>query len=418
MRKSLILGSSAGVTILAAPMIGHLAAYAAANTLTRLIPDLYAAVDVVSRELVGMIPGVTRNATAERAAVGQAVVWPITPQLGTFDVTPAMAVPEPTDRVIANDTMTITKSKGVEFGWTGEEQRGLNQGGPGYLTIQADLFAQGLRTLVNLIEADLVTEAAINASAATGTAGVTPFASNVGDSAQVRKLLDDAGAPLSERSLIIDTSAGAALRTLQNLTRVNEAGTNMTLRDGELLNLNGLSIKETGQPYYTTTYGTAASATTNTTGYAKGATSITIASAGTGTIIAGDFISFAGDSRKYRVTAGDTDVSNGGTITIAAPGLIIPIPAVATAITVARPTSGAYTRNVAFSRNAMALAARAPALPQEGDLAMERMIITDVRSGLPFEVSLYPGYRKVRAEVAMAWGVKATKKEHIVALLG
>lgn len=401
---------------LAAPFILS-GAYASANTLTRLIPDLYAAIDVVSRELVGMIPAVTRNVNAERAAVGESVVWAVTPQLGTFNVTPAMAVPEPTDRVIGNDTLTITKSKGVEFGWTGEEQRGLNNG-PGYLSIQADLFAQGLRTLTNEIETDLVTEAATNASAATGTAGTTPFASNVGDSAQVRKLLDDAGAPLSDRSLIIDTGAAAAMRTLQNLTRVNEAGTTMTLRDGELLNLNGLSIHETGQPNTFSGYGTAAGATTNNAGYAKGTTTITLASAGTGTIVAGDFISFAGDSRKYRVATGDADVSNGGTVVLAAPGLIQAIPAVATAITVARPASGPYIRNVAFQRSAMHLVARAPALPAEGDLAMDRMLLTDPRSGLVFEVSLYPGYRKIRAEVAMAWGVKATKKEHIVSLLG
>jgi len=401
---------------LAAPFLLS-GAYASANTLTGLIPDLYAAIDVVSRELVGMIPSVTRNVSAERAAVGENVVFPVTPQLPTFNVTPAMAVPEPADRTIGTDTMSITNSEGVEFGWTGEEQRGLNNG-VGYLTIQADLFAQGLRTLVNKIEAGGVAAAAAAASAATGTAGVTPFATTVGDSAQVRKLLDDAGAPQSDRSLIGDTSMGAALRTLQNLTRVNEAGTMMTLRDGELLNLNGLSIKETGQPSMALTYGTAAGATTTTAGFAKGATTIALASAGTGTIIAGDFISFAGDSRKYRVITGDTDTSNGGNVIISAPGLIQPIPAVATAITVARPASGPYVRNVAFPRHAMHLIARAPALPQGGDLAMDRMLLTDPRSGLVFEVSLYPGYRKIRAEVAMSWGWKATKKEHIVALLG
>ena len=413
MRKSIILHNS---TVLAAPFILS-GAYGSANTLTNLIGDLYAALDVVSRELVGMIPGVTRNASAERAALGQAVTWPVAPVMGTFNVTPAMAVPEPADRTIGNDSMTITKSKGVEFGWTGEEQRGLNVQGPGYLTIQADMFAQGLRTLTNEIEADLVAAAAAAATVATGTAGTTPFASNVGDSAQVRKLLDDAGAPGSERSLIIDTTSGAALRTLANLTKANEAGTNMTLRDGQLLDLNGLSIRETGQPYNVASHGTAASATTDATGYAKGATTITLAVAGTGTILAGDFISFAGDSRSYRVVTGAGAVS-GATIVIASPGLQEAIPAAATAITVNRPTSGASTRNVAFSRDAMALAARAPALPEGGDLAMDRMLLTDPRSGLVFEVSLYPGYRKVRAEVAMSWGVKAIKPAHIVALLG
>lgn len=414
MRKSRLILPSAAAFAIAAPFV---ITTAHANTLTNLIPQLYAAIDVVSRELVGMVPAVTRNVSAERAALGQAVAWPIAPKMPTFNVTPAMTVPEPADVTIGNDTITITKSKGVEFGWTGEEQRGLAAPGVGYLTIQGDLFAQGLRTLVNEIETDLAVAAAAAASAATGTPGTTPFATNVGDSAQVRKLLDDNGAPMSERSMIIDTSAGAALRTLSNLSRVNEAGTAMTLRDGQLLDLNGLSIKESAGIPRTTVAGTAASATTNNAGYAKGATTITLASAGTGTIITGDFIKFAGSSRYYRVVTGDADVSNGGTVVIAAPGLIDPIPAVATAITVAT-AAGGYVRNVAFSRNAMQLAARAPALPEGGDIASDRLTLTDPRSGLVFEVSLYRGYRKIRAEVAMAWGVKAAKAEHIVALLG
>lgn len=409
MRKNALRAS----TLITSPAI---LSGAYANTLTRLIPDLYAAVDVVSRELVGMIPSVTRNVSAERAAVGQAVVYPISPSRGTFDVTPAMQIPEPADVAIGNDYISITKSKGVEFGWTGEEQRGLNTGA-GYQTVTADNFAQALRRLTNEIESDLFIAGAAAASSATGTAGTTPFATNVGDSAQLRKLLDDNGAPLSERSMVIDTTAGAALRTLQNLTRVNEAGTQMTLRDGELLNIHNFSIKESAQAVRTLVAGTGASATTGTAGYAKGATTIALASAGTGTILAGDYISFAGDSRKYLVVTGDADVSDGGSIVIAAPGLMQAIPAVATNITVARATGG-YVRNLGFSRNAIHLVARAPALPAEGDAAVDRIPLIDPRSGLVYEVSLYQGYRKIRAEVAMAWGVKATKPEHIAALLG
>lgn len=384
-----------------------------ANTLTGLIPDLFAGMDVVSRELVGFIPSAFRNSSAERAAIDEAVSYPITPSLASANIVPAMAIPEPTDRTIGVDNIKITKAKMVEFGFVGEEQKGLNNG-PGFLTIQADLFAQGLRTLVNEMEIDLATEAMMNASRAFGTAGTTPFGSNVGESAQLKKILDDNGAPLSERALIIDTSAGASLRTLSNLTRVNEAGTAMTLRDGELLNLNGFSLKESAG-IRTFTKGTNnGSAATNTAGYAIGATVITLGSAGTGTILAGDYITFAGDTNKYLVVSGDADVSNGGSITIAAPGLRVAIPTSATVIT----TVGNSVRNIGFTRSALHLVTRAPALVNGEDAASESMMLTDPRSGLTFEIRVYKGYRKTRYEVAAAWGVKATKRAHIAALLG
>lgn len=386
---------------------------ASANTLTGLIPDLYAGLDVVSRELVGLIPSVFRNASVERCAVGEKLTYPITPELAAADISPAMTVPEPTDRVIANDYITITKSRGVDFGWVGEEQKGINNG-PGFLSLQGDLFAQGLRTLTNEIETDLATEIYANASRAYGTAGATPFGTNTGETAQVRKILDDNGCPASERSLVIDTTAGASLRTLTNLTKVNEAGTSMTLRDGELLNLNGFSIKESAK---ITSYavGTASNtATTNTTGYAVGTTTITLASTGSGTILAGDVITIAGDSNKYVVKTGNAAVGSGGTIVLRAPGLRVAVPASAQTITVV----ARATRNAAFTRTAVHLGMRAPALPTEGDVAFDRFTIIDPRSGLNFEISLYRGYRKIRAEVAAAWGVKAVKPAHIATLLG
>lgn len=400
-----IMGSNVPFNILSG-------AYAGANTLTNLIPSLYAGLDVVSRELVGFIPSVTRNASAERAAVGEPVTYPISPSMAASNVTPAMTIPEPTDRVVGNGSITITKARLVEFGFVGEEQKGLNNG-PGYSTVQADFFSQALRTLTNEIEVDLATEASLNASRAFGTAGTTPFATNTGETAQIKKILDDNGAPMSERSLIIDTTSGAALRTLTQLTKANEAGTTMTLRDGMLLDLNNFLIKESAG-IVTRVAGNAASATTNAAGYAVGATVITLASAGTGAILAGDYVSFAGDTNRYLVVSGDADTSNGGTITIAEPGLRVAMSAATKLITV----TATSVRNIGFTRSALHLVARAPALPQEGDAAIDSMMLEDPRSGLNFEVRLYAGYRKIRAEVAMAWGVKAVAPRHIAALLG
>ena len=396
-----------------APMIGNLPAYA--NSLSAIMGDIYASLDVVSREMIGFANSVMRAPSAERAAVGQTVTYPIAPPQTASDIVPAMVPPSGNDNAFGVGTMAITKARAVKFNFTGEEVRGLNvSGGPNFLTVQGMFIAQAFRTIANEVERDLAAEAAANASRAYGTAGTTPFAADsLTELAQLKKILDDNGAPAGTRSAILNSTAAANLITVKNLTRVNEAGSQMTLRDGELLDIFGFSLKQTGQPA-SHTAGTAASATTNAAGYAVGATVITLASAGTGTFLPGDVVTFAGDANKYLVVAGDPDVSNGGTITIAAPGLREAIPAAATAIT----RSASYdAAAVGFSMDAMHLAARAPEAGP-ADLAVDSTLVTDARSGITFDIRIYAGYRMMYGEVGLAWGVHASKPEHIALVLG
>lgn len=399
-----------------APMIGHMPAYA--NTLTAIIGDIYTAMDVVSRELVGYIPSVMRAPGVEAAAVGQTVTYPIAPAQTATDITPAMTPPSGNDNLFDVGTMTITKARAAKFNFVAEEQRALNAGsGPNYQSAQSMIVAQGLRTLTNEVEGDLATTAHQAASRAFGTAGTTPFGTSVdhlNDLAQIRKILDDNGAPASGRSMVLNTSAGANLRSVKNLTRVNEAGDQMTLRQGELMDIFNLSVKETGQSR-SHTAGTATSATTNNAGYAVGARTITLASAGTGTFLANDIVTFAGDANKYRLVSGDADVSGGGNIVLAAPGLRQAIPASATAIT----RSASYSvAGVGFSMDAIHLAARPPARPVQGDLAIDVTLVTDPRSGITYEFAVYPGYRMMYGEIGLAWGTHASKVEHIALLQG
>lgn len=379
-----------------------------ANVLTPFIPDLYQALDEVSRELVGFVPSVARNSSAARAAVGENVIVPVSTALQSKDCSPAMQVPEPDEFTLDNVAIAINKSKNVSFGLNGEEYQGLNNG-IGANQVLAENFKQAIRTLVNEMEIDVAKEAAINASRAFGTAGSTPFESDLKAAAQIKKILDDNGAPSVGRSLIIDTNAGVNLRGLTQLTNAGNAGTTMTLRQGELLPLFGLSIKESAG-IYNGVAGTATGATVNAAEI--GATELTLKAGTSGTIKAGDYITLAGDSNKY-VVMEEVAVSSSNKIKIAKPGLRVAASDGASVSVVA-----SSARNIAFTQNAIQLVTRAPALPGGRDSAVDSYMLTDARSGMSFEVRVYNGYRKMRAEVACAWGVKAIKPEHIAALLG
>lgn len=389
-----------------------------ANTITSLFPVIYEALDTVSRELVGMVPSVSLSASSEMAAKDQPITSFVAPASSASDITPGVTPPNDGDQTIGNVQLIITKLRRVPVRWAGEDSRSLDAvGGPGRSNIQTDQFAQAFRTLTNEMENDL-TALHISASRAAGTAGTTPFGfsstkSGFDDVAEARKILVDNGAPGADLQLVLGTTAGAKLRSLAQLNNAQASADTSFLRQGILLPIHGVDLRESGATK-TFTKGTGASSTTNNAGYAVGATVITLAVAGTGTILAGDVITFAGDANQYVVASGDADVSNGGTITLAAPGLRVTLAASAIAITVVATS----VRNMIFHRNAMVLATRVPARPKEGDLAVDVTQVTDPRSGITFAIAMYKQYYQVQYEVAVAWGVKAVKTEHMGLLLG
>jgi hypothetical protein len=381
------------------------------NTLTNLIPDAYAALDVVSRELVGFIPAVARDPRADRVAVGQTLrVFQTPANTAGRDITPAMSLPTAAYQTIANKDVTISKSRQFPFSWTGEEAYAMDRG-PGFLTIRQDQIAQAIRAALNEIESDLAEAAYKGASRAYGTAGTTPFqtAGDYSDSAQTRKILDDNGAPPSDRHLVLNTSAGATIRGKQG--QVHMIGDASLARQGVLLDQSAFAIRESAQ-VPTVTKGTGAGYLVDlVAGYAIGDTAIHV-DTGTGTILAGDVVTFAGDANKYVVAtgfAGDGD----GDIALAAPGLRQTL-----ANNVAMTIGNDFAANVGFLRNAILLATRLPEVPPEGDMAKDRVTIVDPATGIAFDFAVYPGDHMNTYVVEAAWGVRAIKPEHIAILLG
>jgi hypothetical protein len=177
-----------------------------------------------------------------------------------------------------------------------------------------------------------------------------------------------------------------------------------------------MDIRESGQ-VVSQTAGAMASATTSNAALTVGQTVLPLAAAGTGVVAAGDIITLANDTNQYVVTSVSFAGANPGasdTITIAAPGLRKAQSAATRAITVIATSS----RNMAFNRSAIVLATRLPERPSAGDMAIDVTTLVDPRSGLAFEVAIYPGYRKVVYEVSLAWGFAVIKPEHTALLIG
>lgn len=379
-----------------------------ANVLTALAADIYKAADIVGREQVGIIPSGIINGGTERVGMGGIVRSHFTRVAAVGTITPSMTIPEGTDQTVDNKTLTIDQTASVKIPWTGEDVKNVNNGS-GFETVYGDQIAQAMRSIVNQIEVFMFGLAYKAASRAYGTAGTTPFASGFAEVPQIRKILMDNGCPFDGQvSLVMNTAASAALRSLAQLQKANESGGTQLLRQGTLLDLQGIMLKESAGITQVTKGGGTSYVTSGST--APGVTDIALVT-GSGTVLAGDVVTFAADAaNKYVVGTG---VAAPGTISLNKPGALVTI-ATANAMTI----GNSYTPNLAFHKSALELACRPYASPPGGDAAVDSLVVQDPWSGLTFEVKAYKGYNKAMFDVQCVYGGRAWKPEFIAALMG
>jgi hypothetical protein len=388
-----------------------------ANTLTGLAPDIYRAADIVGRELVGAIPSVTINSDGStRIAKNEKVISFFTrPPVVNTTYTPSMTIPEGDDQTIDQKFLTVNQVANVKIPWTGEDQKYIDNGS-GFETVFGDQIAQAMRAITNTIEAYLCGVIAKGFSRGFGVAGTTPFGSNFNEIADLRRILVDNGCPLNDGSpdvtLILNTIAGANLRKLAQLQKVNESGDSSLLRQGTLLNLQGMRLKESAGilPHVK---GTGAGYLLNGAA-SKGALSVALGT-GSGTILAGDALTVAGDffaGATLNMYGVQTALS-GGFVGLNQPGLVAASNS-GQAVTVVNN----FTPNLAFHRNAVELVVRAPQMPKGGDAADDTMIVQDPWSGIVYDIRIYRGYGKVMFDITTFYDAMVWKPEFVAALIG
>lgn len=364
-----------------------------ANVFTSLAADIYDSAERVGRELVGGIKAVKINSGAEAAAKGDTVRAAFTePQTVSTTYAPSMTIPEGTDQTVDNKTMSLNTYASIQIPYTGEDQKHLNNGA-GYETVYGHQIQQAMRSICNKVELDLMAVISAGAGNAYGTAGTTPFASNMNDLPNVMKLLLDRGCP-DDGSItgVYDTTAAVNIQNLSNLFKVNESGNDGLLRGGKLGQLYNIDLTRSAQVALSVA-GTGSSYVLNGA-HTKGATSI-VAKTGSGTIVAGDTVTIG--SHQYVVLAGiaapGTFTINSGLVAAGSDGDTITIGAAA-------------RRNCVLHRDSTELAIRPLAVPNGGDAARDMMTVQDPMSGLAFTLCHYVGFKKSMIEIGCLYGSK------------
>jgi hypothetical protein len=374
-----------------------------ANTLTALQPILFSAAQQVSAEPFGVVSAINATFDNRGVAKGDQVKVPVAPTRAAVDFEPGATAPQGADATAEDVAVEITASKKVSWHLTGEQQRSLDNGAASEEWIR-QLVAQGMRTLRNAAEIDCSNAIKVGASRAVGTAGTGPFGSTIHAMADVRKILADNGAPLSDLQMCMDTASGAALRKLGIIQQADQAGSDAERRSGALLRQFGFEIRESaGISLHTK--GTGADFVTSGS-TAPGVRDVALVT-GTGTVLPGDVVTFAADSvNKYVVNGG---ISGPGTIKLGRPGARVTI-ATANALTV----GANYTPILAFERSAVVGVMRPPIMP--GNPTIQQMLVSD-GMGMTYLMLDISQYGQRTWELHLAWGFKVVQGEHVAILL-
>lgn len=375
------------------------------NTLTALQPILFSAAQEVSAEPFGVVSAINANFDDRGVAKGDQVKVPVAPTRAPVDFEPGNVAGTGADATAEDVAVEITASKKVSWHLTGEQQRSLDNGATSSEWIR-QLVAQGMRSLRNAAEVDCAAAIKVGASRAVGTPGAAPFASSINAMADLRKVLADNGAPLSDMQLCMDTTSGTALRKLGIIQQADQAGTAEERRSGTLLRQFGFEIRESaGIALHTKGTANAAYDTNLGATLDPGARDIAV-DTGAGTIVPGDVITFAGDANQYVVHTG---IAAAGTLRIGRPGLRRTL-----ADGVDLTLLANYTPILGFERSAVVGVMRPPIMPANPTIT--QMLVSDGR-GMTYLMLDISQYGQRTWELHLAWGFKVVQGEHVALLL-
>lgn len=367
-----------------------------ANTLTNIMDKILAASVATLRETAIMPRLINTSYSEDAKKQGDTIDVPIPTAMGTRDVTPSNTPPASTAVIPGLVQIPLSNWKQNDpFSLSDKEMAEIDRNAH----FLPQTVTESVRALTNLVNVDILDEYK-GIYGYTGTAGTTPFQSSVTAATQAKKILNDQNCPTDSRRFVMDSTAEAEALALSQFADMEKTGMNGVKIEGEIGRKYGFNMfYDDAIPTHTA--GTGANMQTAAAG-AVAATSIAI-DTGTGTLVVGDIITFAGHNQTYVIDTAVADVSS-ATISFAPP--LVEAVADNAAITL----KASHTVNLAFHRDAFAYASR-PLMDSGGVDGVNMSQLSDPVTGLTLRLEVSRQHKQTAWEFDILWGAKLVRPD-------
>jgi len=370
-----------------------------ANNLEAVIPKVLAMGMMTLRENTVMPRLVNTDYQGRAAQKGSTIDVVIPSAVSANPVTPGGTAPPGTDLQPTTVPIRLDNWYEASFSITDKELAEIDAG---ILPMQ---ISEAVKSLANEVDRSILALYK-KVYGVAGTAGTTPFATDLQAAQQARLVLNRQLCPPQDRRMVLDVEADANATGLPAF-QYSASGDTITIKEGVIGRKLGFDWYMS-QNVLRHTKGTAAGYQVNQTNHAAGSKTVAV-DTGTGIPAIGDIFRVAGHSQTYVVT-GWTGSPNITSIQYE-PGAKVSFPDDA-AITFIN----SHVANLAFNRFAFALVSR-PLLDVD-PLGSRVMTMSDPVSQLTMRLEVSRLYKQTRWSFDILWGVACPRPEFAVRVLG
>lgn len=399
------------------------------NVLYDVMPKiLTTALQTLREEAVGPLL-VNSSYSVEAAKRGSVIDVPVPTRMTAQNVVPGAVSQATNDLEIDTVQIPLNQWKESAFALSDRDITNIMDGVPSMQVIEAAraIGNEVTRSIYSLYRGVYNT---------VGVAGTTPFGTDTRIATDARKFLNTHLAPTGDRRVILDVDAEANALNLEAFQRVDASGSDEVIREARMgrkfgfdffydqliplhdagavtqASAGGVQVKFVGGKAVNTTVIPDANLTVRNN--PRQIHTLVVDNVGAGSFVnVGDVFSVAGDSQTYVVQANAAVA--GAELTLQ----FSPAPRVAWADNAVVTFRGDHTVNLAFHRDAIALAVRS--LDQdafESELGGMTMTMQDPITRIPLRLEVRREYKRVRWSLDCLWGAGLVRPENVVRMMG